>query len=512
MIKILTTAQIREVEERANAGGISYLRLMENAGSACAKAIRKRFDNTDKRNVTVLCGKGKNGGDGFVVARRLRENGYAVRVLLVCGRPKAGDALEMFSRIRGMGISIEEYDARSAAHRNQILQSDILVDAVFGTGFSGAADDSLAALFTLVNTGSAYVVSIDLPSGLEADSGETGGKAVRADLTVAAIALKKALAYHPAAAYAGEVEVVPIGIPDSFFNACTGDYTLTLPDIRAKFPVRPENSSKSDFGKALVIAGSYEMPGAAVLASSAAVLSGAGLVQLAFPDRAYAAVTAQCPEKILLPLESNRFGRISAQSAARVKAALKKCSAVLIGCGLGADHDTQAVTELVLENAECPIVLDADGINVMSGNIHGIKEARGPVVLTPHPGEAARLLSSSAREVQADREGACAALFAETGAVVVLKGSRTLVTANGTDFYVNLTGSSALATAGTGDILAGLLLSFICQRMGPFSAAVSAVFIHGTAGDEAEKESSKMGVTASKLLKILPRLLKRFEA
>lgn len=511
MMKILTAAQIRQIEEKADQSGISYLRLMENAGTACARAIRKRFDGTEKRRVVVLCGKGKNGGDGFVVARKLNENGYRVQVISVFGAPAADNAAEMFSRLADTGVHVSSYNEYDAAQKRSIESADILVDAVFGTGFSGVVNEKVSALFNLISNSEAYVVSIDLPSGMEADSSCVTGAVVKADLTVAVMALKNALVYYPSAQYAGEITVVSIGIPEEFYNTYDGAYTLSANDIRQKFHARAADSNKGDFGKGLIIAGSYEMPGAAVLASGAAVVCGAGLVKLAFPDKAYPAVTAQYPEKVLAPLASNRFGRISAQSVQRITEELKQCDAVLLGCGLGMDYDTCAVVEAVLQNAECPVILDADGINAVADNIHIIKNSKAAVILTPHPGEAARLLSTTVEEIQRDRRKACREIFEKTGAVVVLKGARTVVTANGMDFYVNVTGNAGMATAGMGDLLAGMILSLICQRIKPFSAAVSAVFIHGMAGDVVKRENSEMGVTPSKMLEALPKALKIFE-
>lgn len=511
MMKILTSAQIKELESKADESGISYLRLMENAGSACAKAIRQRFDKTDKRSVAMVCGKGKNGGDGFVAARKLFENGYDVKVIFTDGRPVAENSVEMLSRIHEMDITFQNYDEDKNLAERTIVSADIIVDAVFGTGFRGSADEKFSRIFKVMSQSKGYVVSIDLPSGMEADSNAVNGEIVKADLTIAIIALKSSLIYFPAAEFAGEIAVVSIGIPEEMLNGYDGMYTLNSDDIKSKFQKREENSNKGDFGKGLIIAGSYEMPGAAVLSSSAAVESGAGLIKLAFPDRAYCAVASACPEKLLVPLLSNKFGRISAQNEKRISDELQNCDAVLLGCGLGVDYDTTAVCEFVINNSEVPIIIDADGINALKDNINIIKNSKVPVVITPHPGEAARILGVDADEVQSDRKAACKAIFEKTGAVVVLKGSRTIITANGIDFFVNITGNSGMATAGTGDILAGLILSLICQHIKPFSAAVTAAFLHGMAGDIVSKEYSKMGTTPTKMIDRLSKILKTFE-
>ncbi|HRL87687.1 MAG TPA: NAD(P)H-hydrate epimerase, partial [Candidatus Fimenecus sp.] len=267
MMKILPSNEIREIEAKANQSGISYLRLMENAGSACAKAIRKKFDKTTRRNVTVVCGKGKNGGDGYVIARKLAENEYNVNVVLTSREPPVGDAGEMLSRIRGTDIGIYLYDDDTELCEELIVGADITVDAVFGTGFKGAADEKNAHIFKAISKSLGYTVSIDIPSGIEADSGYVKGAAVKAQMTIAVMALKNSLVTFPAAEFAGNVIVVPIGIPEEIFSEYAGAYTLSPDEIRSKFPHRKENANKGDFGKGLIIAGSYDMPGAAVIAS-----------------------------------------------------------------------------------------------------------------------------------------------------------------------------------------------------------------------------------------------------
>ncbi len=512
MMRILSAEQIKAVEAAADKSGISYLRLMENAGAACAKAVRMRFDGTDKHNVIVLCGKGKNGGDGFVAARKLYENGYTVRVVLVMGAPKAENAQEMFSRVTELGIPVDTYDAASEKQRERLMTADIILDSVFGTGFSGTLPETIENLFAFLEKCSGYVVSIDLPSGLSADSGEILSIPVRADLTVSVMALKQSLVTPPAKAYAGEIQVVSIGIPDTLYKPYEKVFSFTDSDVAALFPMRRDDAHKGDFGKALVVAGSYEMPGAALLSSSAAVECGAGLVRLAFPECAYAAITAACPEKVLLPLCANRFGRISAQNEKKLSDALSSATALLVGCGLGVDYDTKQLVQALVRQAEIPVILDADGINAMTDSIDMLREAKAPVILTPHPGEAARLLGVSAAEVQNDRLGACAALCEKTGAVVVLKGAGTVISADGQQFSVNLTGNSGMATAGSGDVLAGMLLGFLCIGMPPLEAAVAAAHIHGLAGDAAAKAASRTAVTPTKMLEALPKLLSRFES
>lgn len=511
MIRILSAQEIKAVEAAANDSGITYLRLMENAGAACAKAIRQRFDGTQKRSVTVLCGKGKNGGDGFVIARKLFENGYDVRVLLTMGAPAAEDAREMFVRISELGIPADDYDENSERQKSRLKSADILIDAIFGTGFSGVLPERLRRLFAFLKACSGYKVSIDLPSGMQADSDELPAEPFAADLTLSVMALKKSLAAGAAKPYAGEIQVLSIGIPEELYRPYEACFAPTDADVAALLPKRPADAHKGLFGKALLLAGSYEMPGAALLASAACVECGAGLVRLAFPECAYAAVTAGVPEKILLPLTANRFGRVSMQNEKKILDALQSATACLIGCGLRLDYDTRAVVKSVLRAAKLPLIIDADGINALTDDIDMIREANAPVILTPHPGEAARLLGCSTEEVQADRMAACKALCEKTGAVVALKGAGTVISADGAAFCINTTGNAGMATAGSGDVLAGMILGFLCIGMPPLEATVAAVYVHGLAGDEAAKICAQCAVTPTKMLERLPILLSRFE-
>lgn len=511
MMKILLSSQIKEIEALADNNGISYLRLMENAGSACAKVIRNEFDDSGLRNVTIVCGKGKNGGDGFVIARKLFENGYKVNVLLALGEPVADNAVEMYTRLVKLGVDVEIFDMDNRNQVDRIEKSDIIVDCIFGTGFSGAPDDSLSKLFRLISDSRGVVISVDLPSGLCADECTVAGEVVRADITISIIALKYSLVYYPSASFAGEIKVVSIGVPEELIMRFDGGFSLNANDIRARFTKRNSNANKGNFGKGLIIAGSYEMPGAALLSSSAAIECGAGIVKLAFPDKAYAAMMSVTPEKVLVPLPSNHFGRISAAACNRVISEVKSCTCVLLGCGMGNDCDTKTVVKAVLENSEIPVIIDADGINAISSDIDIIKNSPSPVVITPHPGEAARLLGCEIKEIEKDRMSAAKLLYQKTGAVVVLKGARTVVTANGRDFYINLTGNAGMATGGSGDVLGGMILSFICQGMKPFSAAVSAVYLHGLAGDNVASKFSMCGTTPSKIIAELAKTLSSFE-
>ena len=489
-MRILTSENIKEVERLAHDSGISYLQMMENAGSYCARIIRKTFENTNKRKVLIVCGKGKNGGDGFVIARKLCEDGYNIVVMMAMGLPSDSESSEMLSRIRAMGVNIMYFDESDATDK-AFDSAQIIVDCVFGIGFKGEIDSHSAVLFQKINSSSATVISIDIPSGMYADCGACNESAVCADMTVAVMALKPVHVLKPSKERCGKVAVAPIGIPDSCFEKVNSAlFTLSSNDIKSFFTRRSADSHKGTYGTVLVIGGSYEMPNAPYFAAQAAVNSGAGIVKIAFPDVAYHAIAP----------------------AKRREKEISECSAVVIGCGMGVDEDTKAIVKFTLEKSKVPVIIDADGINCVADRIDIIDSTQIAVILTPHPGEMSRLCGKTVKEIQADRVKALQDFTRRHKAVLALKGSSTLVGSNEyDDVYVNSTGNPGMATGGSGDVLAGIIASFAAQGIEPFKCAVAAVYIHGTAGDTVTEKYSMMGNTPSLILKELPSVLKKYE-
>lgn len=511
-MRVLTVDKMRKVEQLANDSGISYLQLMENAGSYCARIIRKTFENTNKRKVLVVCGKGKNGGDGFVIARKLSENGYSVTVMMAASLPADSDSSEMLSRIRAMGIPVVHYD-RGGTTDKFFDNAQIIVDCIFGIGFHGEADAVTASVFDKINSSSASVISIDIPSGLSGDSGNVDTTAVNADMTIAVASLKPVHVLKPSVKICGKVVTAPIGIPEKCFEQAHATmFTVGTDEVKDFFPVRPADSHKGTYGTVLVIGGSYEMPNAVYFASQAAVNSGAGLVKAAFPSVAYGAVAPKTYEQVLIPLGSNKSGRISENAVDRLTRELKKCSCVLLGCGMGTDADTRTVTEFVIKNAEVPIILDADGINCLKDNIDIIDGAKNPVILTPHPKELSRITGVSVDDIQKDREGAVRSFISAHKCVLALKGASTLVGSfEYDDIFVNSTGNPGMATGGSGDVLSGMIASFVAQGLDAFQSAVAGVYIHGMAGDSVSEKYSFMGNTPTLMLSELHTVLKKFE-
>ncbi len=511
-MRVLTVENVKKVEALANESGISYLQLMENAGSYCARIIRKTFENSNKRNVLVVCGKGRNGGDGFVIARKLFENGYNVTVMMAMGLPADEVSAEMLSRVRALGISVVYYTENGTTDK-YFENAQIIIDCIFGIGFHGEADSLSASIFNKINSASATVISIDIPSGLEGDSGNVTENSICADMTIAVLVLKPVHVLKPSIERCGKVVLAPIGVPEKCFETATATlFTVSDDEVKMFFAPRQAQSHKGTYGTVLVIGGSYEMPNAVWFAGQGAVNSGAGLVKLAFPSVAYNAIAPKTYEQTLIPLESNKSGRISANAQKRLEREIKKCSVIVLGCGMGVDSDTRAITEFVIKNSTVPIIIDADGINCLKDNIDILDSASAPIILTPHPKEMSRLANVSVEEIEANRGAVVKSFTRAKKCVLVLKGASTLAgSAQYDDMFVNTTGNAGMSTGGCGDVLSGIIGSFVAQGLDPFTGAVAGVYVHGTVGDMVTEKYSMMGNTPSLMLAELPSALKKFE-
>jgi len=535
-MRIVTASEMKQAEQAAVREGGSFLQLMENAGAACAKLIVNRFGIKDTpKRVAVVCGKGKNGGDGFVVARKLCEAGCAVTVVMTveaktevaasvpaartavaifAATQSEGDEGEMFRRLALLPVRfVCGFDPEFQAEQN-FREQDILVDALFGTGFRGEPDAQTAALIQAMNASAAKRISVDLPSGLECDSGAASGLCVRADVTIAVAAFKPVHVCQPAVQNCGEVLLADIGLKDGHYSQSDpqGLYAYHKADLNSFFKPRDPLSHKGNYGHVLSVCGSRNMQGAAVLAANAAVHSGVGLITAAFPEAAYNAIAPKLTEPLLLPLPSTAEGTLAAVALPKLWEAIEKADAVLLGCGLGLNADTVEIVRDIVLNCPKPVILDADGINAICGHIDILSAAKAERVLTPHPGEMARLTGKPPSAALRERLAA-AREFAEVhGAALVLKGANTLVAEAGTRrVYVNTTGNAGMATGGSGDLLAGILLSFLGQGMSPGDAARCAVYLHGAAGDAAAERLSQRGLTPTACLQELPRLFSVFE-
>lgn len=460
-MKILTAEQIRACETEAVNNGISLGELMLRAGTAAANEIKNSYEIANK-SVLIVCGNGNNGGDGFVMASVLSSFGANVSVFLPMGAPKTDIAREHFDcmqNVKTVAFFEDKYD--------------IIVDALFGIGLTRGIDGELGELVDRINLSNAVRISVDVPSGVSADGGVLG-KAVRAELTLTMIAAKPCFFLPPASDYCGEVKVLDIGAPVNCYS-----YLTITPSA---LPKRAKNSHKGTFGKALLVCGSYGMCGAEILASRAALRTGVGILQAVVCDKNYAAFCAAVPEAVTYPVPTSSFGS-AVIDLNRLYVWLKSSDAVLIGCGMGSTEETQKIVRVVLSTSEIPIVLDADGINVICSDIELLRKTKAPLIITPHPGEMARLCKTDIANIEADRVGYATRFASENSCIVVLKGANTIVASPDGRVFFNTTGNPGLATGGSGDVLAGIMVSLLAQGESPLTAAKDAVYIHGAAAD-----------------------------
>lgn len=508
-MRILTADEMREVDRRAiEEIGVPSLVLMENAAIGVADALAERFPEAS--SAAIFCGPGNNGGDGLALARHLDARGYRVKTFLFVRRSKPrGDALVQLEILEKLGLPVAEVgpEADLGAVLAGAEEAELLIDALFGTGLKRPLEGHFAEIAEWLASRTARCVAVDLPSGLDGSVASVPGPHVRAGLTVTFAAPKVAHVFPPAADAVGEVVVTDLGVPSWLVEEAPGRlHLLTDGELAACLTPRAASSHKGTYGHLLIVGGSPGKSGAVVMAARAAVRGGAGLVTAAVPEPLLAAVDAGSLESMTLPLSTAAGGVVEPAAATEVYGAAEGKQAVALGPGLGtSDATVDTVRELVKGLAEVPLVLDADGLNAFTGRIGDIGARRGPTVLTPHPGEMARLLGTTSAEVQADRVGAARRAARSSGAVVILKGHLSLVAEPEGEVYVNPTGNPGMASGGSGDVLTGLVAALLAQGYDALVAAQLAVYLHGLAGDLALVDGAPEALSAGDLIDALPR-------
>jgi NAD(P)H-hydrate epimerase len=516
MIPVVTASEMQSLDRRATAEcGIPSLLLMENAGVETARELLAAFPEFPAPRVAVLCGRGNNGGDGFVVSRRLLARGASVRTFLLA-RPEdiQGDARTTLDILERMGAAPRPVAAAELSQLGDALESaDVVVDAMLGTGTRDAARGLIAGAIDLVNRAGRPVVAVDLPSGLAADSPNPPGPAIRADLTVTFAYPKPCLVLYPAAAAAGRLRVVDIGIPRSLLEgAGVRRYLLEAADVRAAFPPRDPSAHKGTFGHVLVLAGSVGKTGAAALCGAAAQRAGAGLVTVGAPASVHDILAVKLTEVMTEPLPETEARTLALQGLDRVLRLAEGKAGVVIGPGVGTHPSTQELVRRLVAGLRVPIVLDADGITAFAGQRDVLNRAGGPMILTPHPGELSRLLGLGRDEVLRERVALAPATASRLKATLVLKMARTLVAEPDGPVAIVPTGNPGLASGGTGDVLAGLIGGLAAQGLPPGLAARAGAFVHGLAGDLAAREIGAEAMIASDVLNALPQAIRQVKA
>jgi len=515
-MKLVTAEQMRHLDTAASQEyGISSLILMENAGRAVAdKTAAFMEGSVVGKRIVIFSGKGNNGGDGFVVARHLANRGADVKVFLLNPREEiAGDALINLQILEKLGISISIIGPRDVQRvKVSLLYSDVIIDAIFGTGFRGKATGKAAWVIEAINDCSKPVIAVDLPSGLEADTGKVEGPCIRASLTCTLGLPKLGFYLYPGAEFCGEIAVMDISLPGPLMEKDTLCFNLIEKNtFRGLFSPRPRDSHKGTYGRVYTVGGSTGLTGAVALAAEAALRSGAGLVTACVPASFSQVMESKLTEAMTFPLPESEHRVLGPDAAGAIVKKAGAGSVIAVGPGLSTHPGTEGFISELIKKSQSPLVIDADGLNSMAKNPDVLLNLQVPAVITPHPGEMARLLGVSVKDVQNDRIGAASNFALRYGVVVVLKGANTIVAEPGGQMYVNSTGNPGMATAGAGDVLTGIIASFLAQGFTPVTAAVAGTYIHGAAADSLAREMGERGITSGEILKQLPNEIAKLE-
>ena len=511
---IVTPKQMKAAEEMTDKSGISYLELMENAGAVAAAEIIKRLDVSGKKAL-VLCGKGNNGGDGYVIARHLADKGTFVTVAITSEKPQTGIAFDEYNRICGnKNIKIQPLS------ETELQGYDIIVDAVFGTGFHGELPDDIKKAFREILSSDAFKLAVDIPSGADSISGKCSDDVPYFDVTVTFGAIKAGMLHMPARKHCGEIVTADISITDETIEKSGGIELMDDMTAAMSVPERGEMCHKGCFGKLLIISGSNSMSGAAAMNVTGALRSGAGLVRFASVPRVIDRVGSGIYECTFTELKPNADGGISAENIPELSELISKMTCVSLGSGMGMCEDSIKITESVVKvcgEKNIPLIIDADGLNCLAGRIDIIRNANCRAVLTPHPAELGRLLGISSAEVLADRQAMAKKLAELTGAVVCAKGYPTYIVSPDGRTRASYTGNGGLSRGGSGDVLTGIISGLVSSNRCDlpengdklFEAASAGVYIFGAAADIAADVLSKTGMLPTDAAMALPDVFAR---
>jgi hydroxyethylthiazole kinase-like uncharacterized protein yjeF len=510
-MKIATASEMREIDRATSQRfGVASLTLMENAGTAVAEFVVSQYRSAER--IGVICGKGNNGGDGFVAARKLKAAGREVRIVLLAEPSELrGDAAEMFAKLPVAPVIVRSGEELKREQARAVFESEVLLDAILGTGFKPPVSGLYAEAIRLLNASGAPVVAVDIPSGADADvMGEQTGAVVRANAVVTFTAPRPAHIFGRLTD--GPTLIAPIGSPDEAVVSSLQLNLITLREIAPLIGSRPLAANKGSFGHVLVIGGSVGKAGSVAMAGMAALRTGAGLSTVATPKSVLATVAGFHPEIMTEPLDETDAGTISnrALASGAVDALIKDKTVLAVGPGISRNLETSEFVRSLVMKTKTPLVLDADGLNAFEGRASELNGKGRSLVITPHPGEMARLTGSTIAAVQRDRINVARTFAREHELIVVLKGHRTLIAQPDGMVWVNTTGNPGMATGGTGDILTGMVGGFVAQNPQRIAEAViAAVHLHGLAGDVARESTGEHSLVATDLVKALPEAFRR---
>ncbi len=506
-MKLYTAEQMRDLDRQAiDILGIPGVALMENAGRGAADLLRERFEPLRPGPVLVLAGKGNNGGDGYVMARHLANHAWNVVTVVLADREAvSGDAaINLEVLVRSGGQIHFCPDATSLSDTLATQKPRLLVDALFGTGLSSQVAGHYAQAIDWVNESGLPVFSVDIPSGVDATTGKMLGRAVKAQVTATFAGAKLGQVLYPACDHVGELLVLDIGIPEAVVPKDTGAVLAEAAEVVSLFPARPSTGHKGTFGHLLIVAGSSGKSGAAAMAAEGGLRAGSGLVTVGCPTSVHSVLETKLTEAMTAALPE-MDGALSLQAMEDLERLLEQKQALAIGPGLGLGEEVSALVRRVVRSCSVSVVVDADGLNALAGNLEVLLDRpRGTAVLTPHPGEMARLLGTSVKAIEEDRIGVARDFALRYGVVLLLKGARTLVATPEGRLFVNSSGNPGLASGGMGDVLTGLIGGLLAQGLNPADAAVLGAYWHGRAADDLCAGQGNAGMIATDVLRQLP--------
>lgn len=512
-MRVVTPGQMNRIDALCiDKIGIPGIVLMENAALKVVEEISRRIGSVRGKKIVLFAGKGNNGGDALAVSRHLFNRGAQTDIFLLARKEELkGDAKVNLDILTSMGIEVAELVQESQICKAEKLvkEAHLIVDGIFGTGLKGAVSGVALNAIKTMNGSGKEIIAIDIPSGINGETGKVPGVCVKAHATVTFGLPKLGLILHPGCEYVGELVVSDIGIPEKVVDSMDINInTLERDYIRKLIPERVQNSNKGSYGKLFVISGSKGMTGAGCLSAKAALRAGTGLVYLGVPDSLIPIYNTALAEAVTVPLCDRGLGYICEEAEGIIEQWFRKVSAVAVGPGLSVNGDITGIVEFIIKRSKVPLILDADALNAVSLNLEILKELKADAVITPHPGEMSRLAGITIEDVQNNRIEVAREFSRKWGIITVLKGAKTVVACPDGRVYINSTGNSGMSTAGTGDVLTGIIAGFAAQGVGVEAAALAGVYIHGRAGDAVAAKKGEHGLIAGDIVDEMPYVIR----
>jgi len=520
MLPVYTAEEMRACDKAAtDIFGIPSIVLMENAARGSADFMEKALGSLEGRSALILCGKGNNGGDGYALARHLLNRGMKTSILAVAAENDlSGDARLNAETAGRMNTETGMPEIRIMSGIETLKtelsrRPDVVVDALLGTGLVSDLRGLIADAVVELNASGAIVFSLDMPSGINADNGAEMGASIQARRTATMGGLKRGLLLGEGRMRAGKVEIIDIGMPlHGRAHDTARTFLIERQDVRDRLPDRPFNAHKYSMGHVFALAGSVGYTGAAAMTAEAVYRSGAGIVTLGIPESVHSILASKLTEVITIPLHQTATGTLSMKGADKALDLINKADSALLGPGLNRDDETLEAARMIIENAEVPLVVDADALYALADHCELLKKAAAPRILTPHCGELSRLTGLAAKEIDADRIDVSRDFALRHRVTLLLKGAPSVTASADGEVFINSTGNPGMATAGAGDILTGIIAGLLVQRMSPREAAFCGAWLHGGAGDAAALETGMRSLTAGYILNALPRVLRSLES